>query len=33
MDVSMVLGLHPWIADIKDHQYLAAKRAIKTGWT
>ncbi|XP_036179302.1 beta-Ala-His dipeptidase isoform X1 [Myotis myotis] len=30
MDVSMVLGLHPWIADIKDHQYLAAKRAIKT---
>ncbi|CAK6447739.1 unnamed protein product [Pipistrellus nathusii] len=30
MAVSMVLGLHPWIADIKDHQYLAAKRAIKT---
>lgn len=31
MAVSMVLGLHPWVADVKDHQYLAAKRAIKTG--
>ncbi|XP_016069102.1 PREDICTED: beta-Ala-His dipeptidase [Miniopterus natalensis] len=30
MAVSMVLGLHPWVADVKDHQYLAAKRAIKT---
>lgn len=31
MVVSMALGLHPWIANIKDNQYLAAKRAIKTG--
>nr|KAF6470983.1 carnosine dipeptidase 1 [Molossus molossus] len=30
MAVSMVLGLHPWIANIKDPQYLAAERAIKT---
>ncbi|KAM9225483.1 beta-Ala-His dipeptidase isoform 1-T2 [Dugong dugon] len=30
MAVSMVLGLQPWIADIKDNQYLAAKRAIRT---
>uniref|UniRef100_A0A9L0RVN6 Carnosine dipeptidase 1 n=1 Tax=Equus caballus TaxID=9796 RepID=A0A9L0RVN6_HORSE len=30
MVVSMALGLHPWIANIKDNQYLAAKRAIKT---
>ncbi|KAF5919012.1 hypothetical protein HPG69_003647 [Diceros bicornis minor] len=30
MAVSMALGLHPWIANIKDDQYLAAKRAIKT---
>ncbi|XP_076991336.1 beta-Ala-His dipeptidase isoform X2 [Tamandua tetradactyla] len=30
MMVSMVLGLQPWIADIKDKQYIAAKRAIKT---
>ncbi|KAM8782492.1 beta-Ala-His dipeptidase [Rhynchonycteris naso] len=30
MAVSMVLGLHPWVANIKDTQYLAAKRAIKT---
>uniref|UniRef100_F1MWP9 Carnosine dipeptidase 1 n=5 Tax=Bos TaxID=9903 RepID=F1MWP9_BOVIN len=30
MTVSMALGLHPWIANISDHQYLAAKRAIKT---
>lgn len=33
MVVSMALGLHPWIANIKDNQYLAAKRAIKTGQT
>lgn len=31
MTVSMVLGLHPWTANISDTQYLAAKRAIKTG--
>ncbi|XP_049989784.1 beta-Ala-His dipeptidase-like [Alexandromys fortis] len=31
MTVSMVLGLHPWTANIWDPQYLAAKRAIKTG--
>ncbi|XP_037662340.1 beta-Ala-His dipeptidase [Choloepus didactylus] len=30
MTVSMTLGIHPWIADITDHQYIAAKRAIKT---
>ncbi|KAH0500516.1 Beta-Ala-His dipeptidase [Microtus ochrogaster] len=30
MTVSMVLGLHPWTANISDPQYLAAKRAIKT---
>ncbi|KAM7320583.1 hypothetical protein ACRRTK_021026 [Alexandromys fortis] len=30
MTVSMVLGLHPWTANIWDPQYLAAKRAIKT---
>ncbi|KAI5278392.1 Beta-Ala-His Dipeptidase [Manis pentadactyla] len=30
MAVSMVLGLHPWITNVKDNQYLAAKRAIKT---
>uniref|UniRef100_A0A8C8TWU5 Carnosine dipeptidase 1 n=2 Tax=Peromyscus maniculatus bairdii TaxID=230844 RepID=A0A8C8TWU5_PERMB len=30
MTVSMVLGLHPWTANISDTQYLAAKRAIKT---
>uniref|UniRef100_A0A8C3XA17 Carnosine dipeptidase 1 n=1 Tax=Catagonus wagneri TaxID=51154 RepID=A0A8C3XA17_9CETA len=30
MTVSMTLGLHPWIANIRDNQYLAAKRAIKT---
>ncbi|XP_044630815.2 beta-Ala-His dipeptidase isoform X1 [Equus asinus] len=30
MVVSMALGLHPWIANVKDNQYLAAKRAIKT---
>ncbi|XP_012979515.2 beta-Ala-His dipeptidase [Mesocricetus auratus] len=30
MAVSMVLGLHPWTANINDSQYLAAKRAIKT---
>ncbi|XP_032278463.1 beta-Ala-His dipeptidase isoform X2 [Phoca vitulina] len=30
MAVSMTLGLQPWIANIKDKQYLAAKRAIKT---
>ncbi|XP_036891777.1 beta-Ala-His dipeptidase isoform X1 [Sturnira hondurensis] len=29
MAVSMVLGLRPWIADMKDSQYLAAKRAIE----
>ncbi|XP_053520202.1 beta-Ala-His dipeptidase isoform X1 [Artibeus jamaicensis] len=33
MAVSMVLGLRPWIADMKDSHYLAAKRAIKTGGT
>lgn len=32
MTVSMALGLHPWIANISDRQYLAAKRAIRTGW-
>lgn len=31
MTVSMTLGLQPWMANIKDNQYLAAKRAIKTG--
>uniref|UniRef100_A0A8C9M632 Carnosine dipeptidase 1 n=1 Tax=Panthera tigris altaica TaxID=74533 RepID=A0A8C9M632_PANTA len=30
MTVSMTLGLQPWMANIKDNQYLAAKRAIKT---
>ncbi|XP_030666124.1 beta-Ala-His dipeptidase isoform X3 [Nomascus leucogenys] len=30
MAVSMTLGLHPWIANINDTQYLAAKRAIRT---
>lgn len=30
MAVSMTLGLQPWIANIKDNQYLAAKRAIRT---
>ncbi|XP_057645235.1 beta-Ala-His dipeptidase [Chionomys nivalis] len=30
MTVSMVLGLHPWMANISDPQYLAAKTAIKT---
>ncbi|XP_053427844.1 beta-Ala-His dipeptidase isoform X3 [Nycticebus coucang] len=30
MTVSMVLGLHPWIANINDSQYLAARRAIRT---
>ncbi|EAW66559.1 carnosine dipeptidase 1 (metallopeptidase M20 family), isoform CRA_a [Homo sapiens] len=30
MVVSMTLGLHPWIANIDDTQYLAAKRAIRT---
>ncbi|XP_075818714.1 beta-Ala-His dipeptidase-like [Microtus pennsylvanicus] len=30
MTVSIVLGLHPWTANISDPQYLAAKRAIKT---
>ncbi|XP_054958341.1 beta-Ala-His dipeptidase isoform X2 [Pan paniscus] len=30
MVVSMALGLHPWIANINDTQYLAAKRAIRT---
>ncbi|XP_039092344.1 beta-Ala-His dipeptidase isoform X1 [Hyaena hyaena] len=30
MAVSMTLGLQPWMANIKDNQYLAAKRAIKT---
>ncbi|XP_004479186.4 beta-Ala-His dipeptidase isoform X1 [Dasypus novemcinctus] len=30
MTVSMTLGMHPWLANIKDNQYLAAKRAIKT---
>ncbi|XP_057554425.1 beta-Ala-His dipeptidase isoform X2 [Hippopotamus amphibius kiboko] len=30
MTVSMTLGLHPWSANIRDNQYLAAKRAIKT---
>ncbi|KAF6087670.1 carnosine dipeptidase 1 [Phyllostomus discolor] len=28
--VSMVLGLRPWIADVRDSQYLAARRAIET---
>lgn len=30
MAVSMVLGLHPWTANVNDTQYLAAQRAIKT---
>ncbi|KAL0613492.1 LOW QUALITY PROTEIN: Beta-Ala-His dipeptidase [Plecturocebus cupreus] len=30
MVVSMALGLHPWIANINDTQYIAAKRAIRT---
>ncbi|XP_008072129.1 beta-Ala-His dipeptidase [Carlito syrichta] len=30
MAVSMTLGLRPWIANINDNQYLAAKRAIET---
>ncbi|KAB0403282.1 hypothetical protein E2I00_011213, partial [Balaenoptera physalus] len=30
MTVSMTLGLHPWTANTRDNQYLAAKRAIKT---
>ncbi|XP_049553622.1 beta-Ala-His dipeptidase isoform X2 [Orcinus orca] len=30
MTVSMTLGLHPWVANIRDNQYVAAKRAIKT---
>uniref|UniRef100_A0A7N9D8P5 Carnosine dipeptidase 1 n=1 Tax=Macaca fascicularis TaxID=9541 RepID=A0A7N9D8P5_MACFA len=30
MVVSMTLGLHPWIANVNDTQYLAAKRAIRT---
>ncbi|KAG8504380.1 Beta-Ala-His dipeptidase, partial [Galemys pyrenaicus] len=29
MTVSMTLGLHPWVGNIKDHQYVAAKRAIQ----
>ncbi|KAF7460287.1 Hypothetical predicted protein [Marmota monax] len=28
MAASMTLGLQPWIANINDMQYLAAKRAI-----
>ncbi|XP_048219247.1 beta-Ala-His dipeptidase [Perognathus longimembris pacificus] len=30
MAVSLVIGLQPWIANMNDNQYLAAKRAIKT---
>ncbi|XP_040334493.1 beta-Ala-His dipeptidase isoform X2 [Herpailurus yagouaroundi] len=30
MTVSMTLGLQPWMANIKDNQYVAAKRAIET---
>nr|XP_017819041.2 beta-Ala-His dipeptidase isoform X3 [Callithrix jacchus] len=30
MVVSMALGLHPWIANINNTQYIAAKRAIRT---
>ncbi|XP_004604530.2 beta-Ala-His dipeptidase [Sorex araneus] len=30
LTVSMVLGLQPWVADIQDGQYLAARRAIRT---
>ncbi|XP_016003889.2 beta-Ala-His dipeptidase isoform X2 [Rousettus aegyptiacus] len=30
MTVSMVLGLHPWVADVRENQYRAARRAIKT---
>ncbi|XP_075389317.1 beta-Ala-His dipeptidase [Tenrec ecaudatus] len=30
MAVSMVLGIAPWVADIKDNQYVAARRAIRT---
>lgn len=33
MTVSMVVGLPPWLASINDPQYLAAKRAIRTGGT
>lgn len=29
MTISMVIGLQPWIANISDPQYVAAKRAIK----
>jgi beta-Ala-His dipeptidase len=31
MSVSLALGLQPWITNINDNQYLAAKAAIKTG--
>ncbi|XP_006897297.1 PREDICTED: beta-Ala-His dipeptidase [Elephantulus edwardii] len=30
MAVSMVLGMRPWIANINDTQYMAARRAVKT---
>ncbi|XP_012786908.3 beta-Ala-His dipeptidase [Ochotona princeps] len=30
MTVSMVVGLPPWLANVNDPQYLAAKRAIRT---
>uniref|UniRef100_A0A8C0ZRZ4 Peptidase M20 dimerisation domain-containing protein n=1 Tax=Castor canadensis TaxID=51338 RepID=A0A8C0ZRZ4_CASCN len=30
MSVSLALGLQPWITNINDNQYLAAKAAIKT---
>uniref|UniRef100_A0A4X2LX85 Carnosine dipeptidase 1 n=1 Tax=Vombatus ursinus TaxID=29139 RepID=A0A4X2LX85_VOMUR len=30
LKVNMTLGVHPWIANIHDIQYIAARRAIKT---
>lgn len=31
LKVSMPLGAKPWLADINDPLYVAARRAIKTG--
>lgn len=31
LKVSMPLGAQPWVADVNDPLYKAAKRAIKTG--
>ncbi|XP_023352048.2 beta-Ala-His dipeptidase isoform X1 [Sarcophilus harrisii] len=30
LKITMILGVHPWIANIHDLQYVAARRAIKT---